>query len=158
MRQFNYKCVVAKNDTKMYYKRVHNKWKRISNKVGMKAEKGKKKYKTNGKNNNNNNNNKKESEEEEHNRYLARLGLTKDELAHAKKHPGWLPRDKLLKYLEKENRLVRKDQIINQEYEKKLREDQEKREERERRMGTGRRWGDARDTAMAMLRRNRNRN
>ena len=44
MRQFNYKCVVAKNGTKMYYKRVANKWKRISNKTGMKAEKGKKKY------------------------------------------------------------------------------------------------------------------
>jgi len=28
----------------MYYKRVNKKWKRISNKVGMKAEKGKKKY------------------------------------------------------------------------------------------------------------------
>ena len=44
MKQFNYKCVVSKNGTKMYYKRVNKKWKRISNKVGMKAEKGKKKY------------------------------------------------------------------------------------------------------------------
>ena len=44
MKQYNYKCVVAKNGTKIYYKRVHNKWKRIGNKVGMKAEKGKKKY------------------------------------------------------------------------------------------------------------------
>ena len=44
MRQFNYKCVVSKNGTKMYYKRVKGKWKRISNKVGKQAEKGKKKY------------------------------------------------------------------------------------------------------------------
>ena len=44
MKQFNYKCVVAKNGTKMYYKRVKNKWKRISNSLGMKAEKGKRKY------------------------------------------------------------------------------------------------------------------
>ena len=47
MKQFSYKCVVTKNGTKMYYKRVANKWQRISNKVGMKAEKGKKKYKEN---------------------------------------------------------------------------------------------------------------
>ena len=38
MKQFNYKCVVSKNGNKMYYKRVNNKWKRISNKTGMKAE------------------------------------------------------------------------------------------------------------------------
>ena len=44
MRQYNYKCVVNKNGIKMYYKRINNKWKRISNKIGMKAEKGKKKY------------------------------------------------------------------------------------------------------------------
>ena len=41
---YNYKCVVAKNGTKMYYKKTNNKWKRISNKLGMKAEKGKRKY------------------------------------------------------------------------------------------------------------------
>ena len=44
MRQFNYKCVVAKNGSKMYYKRVNKKWQRISNKVGKNAEKGKRKY------------------------------------------------------------------------------------------------------------------
>ena len=44
MREFTYKCVVAKNGSKMYYKRVKNKWKRISNSLGMKAEKGKRKY------------------------------------------------------------------------------------------------------------------
>ena len=44
MKQFNYKCVVNKNGTKMYYKRVNKKWQRISNKTGQKAEKGKKKY------------------------------------------------------------------------------------------------------------------
>ena len=32
----------------MYYKRVNKKWKRISNKVGMKAEKGKRKYRPSG--------------------------------------------------------------------------------------------------------------
>ena len=53
MRQFNYKCVVAKNGTKMYYKRVNSKWKRISNKVGQKAEKGKRKYMGNGNDNDN---------------------------------------------------------------------------------------------------------
>ena len=47
MKQFSYKCVVNKNGTKMYYKRVNKKWKRISNKIGQKAEK-KKKYRTNG--------------------------------------------------------------------------------------------------------------
>ena len=47
MIQFNYKCVVTKNGNKMYYKRVKRKWKRISNKVGMKAEKRKKKYRDN---------------------------------------------------------------------------------------------------------------
>ena len=44
MKQFNYKCV-AKNGNKMYYKKTKGKWKRITNKVGMKAEKGKRKYK-----------------------------------------------------------------------------------------------------------------
>ena len=44
MRQFNYKCIVSKNGNKMYYKRVGGKWKRISNKLGKNAEKGKKKY------------------------------------------------------------------------------------------------------------------
>ena len=44
MKQFNYKCVVTKNGVKMYYKRIHNKWKRISNKLGKNAEKGKRKY------------------------------------------------------------------------------------------------------------------
>ena len=44
MRQFNYKCTVAKNDTKMYYRKVGGKWKRISNMMGKNAEKGKKKY------------------------------------------------------------------------------------------------------------------
>ena len=46
MKQFNYKCVVNKNGNKVYYKRVQNKWKRISNKTGQKAEKREKKYKT----------------------------------------------------------------------------------------------------------------
>ena len=50
MRQYNYKCIVTKNGMKMYYKRVSGKWKRISNKVGMKAEKGKRKYEKNKKN------------------------------------------------------------------------------------------------------------
>ena len=40
---YNYKCIVSKNG-KRYYKNVRGKWKRISNAVGMKAEKGKKKY------------------------------------------------------------------------------------------------------------------
>ena len=44
MKQYNYKCIVTKNGVKMYYKRVKNKWKRISNTIGMKAEKGKRKY------------------------------------------------------------------------------------------------------------------
>ena len=44
MKQYNYKCVVTKNGGKMYYKRVSNKWKRITNAAGMKAEKGKRKY------------------------------------------------------------------------------------------------------------------
>ena len=46
MRKFNYKCVVTKNGTKMYYKKTKGKWKRISNAVGMKAEKGRRKYRT----------------------------------------------------------------------------------------------------------------
>ena len=40
---YNYKCIVSKNG-KRYYKNVRGKWKRISNAVGMKAEKCKKKY------------------------------------------------------------------------------------------------------------------
>ena len=46
MRQYNYKCVVAKNGSKMYYKRVNKKIVKlengnvVSNAVGMKAEKG----------------------------------------------------------------------------------------------------------------------
>ena len=44
MRQFNYKCTVAKNGSKMYYRKVAGKWKRISNTLGMKTEKGKRKY------------------------------------------------------------------------------------------------------------------
>ena len=48
MKQFNYKCIVSKNGNKTYYKQVNKKWKKISNKIGQKAEKGKKKYRTNG--------------------------------------------------------------------------------------------------------------
>ena len=44
MKQYNYKCIVSKNGSKMYYKRVNSKWKRISNTLGQKAEKGKRKY------------------------------------------------------------------------------------------------------------------
>ena len=44
MTNYNYKCVVARNGNKQYYKSVGGKWKRISNKSGMKAEKGKRKY------------------------------------------------------------------------------------------------------------------
>ena len=44
MKDFKYKCVVSKNGSKMYYKRVNGKWKRISNKTGMNAEKGGRKY------------------------------------------------------------------------------------------------------------------
>ena len=44
MKQYNYKCNIAKNGRKIYYKRVNGNWKRISNNVGMKAEKGKRKY------------------------------------------------------------------------------------------------------------------
>ena len=43
MRNYNYKCIVS-NTGKRYYKNVGGKWKRISNKLGMKAEKGKMKY------------------------------------------------------------------------------------------------------------------
>ena len=50
MKHYNYKCVVNKNGTKMYYKKAKGKngmkWKRISNDVGKNAEKGKRKYKT----------------------------------------------------------------------------------------------------------------
>ena len=46
MRQFNYKCLVSKNGSKKYYQRVGGKWKRITNKMGMKAQKGKRVYKT----------------------------------------------------------------------------------------------------------------
>jgi hypothetical protein len=42
--KYNYKCVMAKNGNKMYYKNVNNKWKRISNKIGEKAATGKKMY------------------------------------------------------------------------------------------------------------------
>ena len=38
-----YKCIVSKNE-KRYYKSVGGKWKRISNKMGEKMEKNKKKY------------------------------------------------------------------------------------------------------------------
>ena len=38
MKDFKYKCVVTKNGNKLYYKRVRDKWKRISNKLGIKAE------------------------------------------------------------------------------------------------------------------------
>ena len=48
MRHFNHKCTVAKNGNKMYYQKVGGKWKRISNKMGMKAQKGKRLYKMNG--------------------------------------------------------------------------------------------------------------
>ena len=44
MKQFNYKCTVAKNGMKMYYQKVGGKWKRINNTVGKNAEKGKRKY------------------------------------------------------------------------------------------------------------------
>jgi len=47
MRQFNYKCTITKNGTKTYYKRVNKKWKKISNSIGEKAEKGKTKYRAN---------------------------------------------------------------------------------------------------------------
>jgi GNAT superfamily N-acetyltransferase len=46
MRKFNYKCVVSKNG-KRYYKRVNNRWVRIKNNIGMKAEKNKRVYKNN---------------------------------------------------------------------------------------------------------------
>jgi hypothetical protein len=42
--KYNYKCIISKNGMKMYYKNVNNKWKRISNKMGEKAQKGKKIY------------------------------------------------------------------------------------------------------------------
>ena len=41
--KYNYKCVVAKNG-KRYYKNISGKWKRITTKIGEKAEKGKRKY------------------------------------------------------------------------------------------------------------------
>ena len=44
MKNYNYKCVISKNGNKMFYKSVGSKWKRISNKLGEKAEKGKMKY------------------------------------------------------------------------------------------------------------------
>ena len=40
-----YKCVVTNTGYKMYYKQVNNKWVRITDKEGIAAEKGKKKYK-----------------------------------------------------------------------------------------------------------------
>ena len=42
-----YKCIVSKNG-KRYYKNVSGKWKRITNKVGEKAEKGKNRYRMEG--------------------------------------------------------------------------------------------------------------
>lgn len=42
--KYNYKCVVSKNG-KRYYKNTNGKWKRITNKIGENAQKGKKKYK-----------------------------------------------------------------------------------------------------------------
>ena len=47
MKQFKYKCTIAENGTKTYYKRVNKKWGKISNSIGMKAEKGKTKYRAN---------------------------------------------------------------------------------------------------------------
>ena len=44
MKQFNYKCTVAKNGMKMYYQKAGGKWKRVSNNVGKNAEKGKRRY------------------------------------------------------------------------------------------------------------------
>ena len=44
--KYNYKCVVAKNG-KRYYKNIKGKWKRISNLSGIKAERGKRKYRIN---------------------------------------------------------------------------------------------------------------
>ena len=44
MEKYNYKCVVSNKGSKRYYKSVGGKWKRVSNAVGMKAEKGKRKY------------------------------------------------------------------------------------------------------------------
>ena len=44
MKGYNYKCVVSNKGSKRYYKSVGGKWKRVSNAVGMKAEKGKRKY------------------------------------------------------------------------------------------------------------------
>jgi hypothetical protein len=41
-----YKCIVSKN-SKRYYKNVNGKWKRITNKTGEKAGKGKMKYRGN---------------------------------------------------------------------------------------------------------------
>ena len=41
--KYNYKCIVSKNG-KRYYKNVGGKWKRITTKIGEKAEKGKRKY------------------------------------------------------------------------------------------------------------------
>ena len=40
MKNYNYKCVVNSKGSKRYYKNGNGKWKRISNKLGMKAEKG----------------------------------------------------------------------------------------------------------------------
>ena len=44
MKRYNYKCVTTKNGNKMYYKQVKGNWKRISNKDGEKAERGKRTY------------------------------------------------------------------------------------------------------------------
>ena len=43
-----YKCNVDKNGKKRYYQKFNGKWNRISNDAGEKAEKGKKKYRSNG--------------------------------------------------------------------------------------------------------------
>lgn len=41
--KYNYKCVLS-NGNKRYYKNVNGKWKRITNKVGAKAQRGKRTY------------------------------------------------------------------------------------------------------------------
>ena len=50
MKGYNYKCIVSKNGTKTYYKRDKSKkgkmsWKKMNQKSGKNAEKGKRKYK-----------------------------------------------------------------------------------------------------------------
>ena len=41
--KYNYKCVLS-NGNKRYYKNINGKWKRITNKVGAKAQRGKRTY------------------------------------------------------------------------------------------------------------------